>query len=74
MHINQIEDWLFKHFDFQLWNRTIYAIGDIPNTVDLKVLAGIIFSAVFACLLGALVPSWQAAKLKPVDTLQVTQL
>ncbi len=74
VHINQIEDWLFRHFNFQLFDRTMYAIGDIPNTIDSKVLAGIIFSAIAACLAGAFVPSRQAAKLNPVDTLQVNQL
>jgi lipoprotein-releasing system permease protein len=74
VHINQIEDWLFKHFEFQLWNRRIYAIGDIPNVIDFRVLSGIIFSAVLACLAGALIPSWQACRLKPVKTLRVSQL
>lgn len=73
-HINEIENWLFEHFQFQLWDRTIYAIGDIPNTIDLRVLGVIILSAVVACLVGALVPSWQAAKLELVETLQVSQL
>jgi lipoprotein-releasing system permease protein len=74
MKINRIEDWLFRQFEFQLWDRTLYAIGDIPNAIDLKVLTGIILSAILACLIGALVPSWQAAKLQPVKTLQVDQL
>ena len=74
VHINQIEGWLFEHFEFQLWDRTIYAIGDIPNTIDLEVLAVIIVSAIGACLAGALIPSWQAARQKPVEILQVTQL
>ena len=74
LKINRIEDWLFEHFKFQLWDRTIYAIGDIPNQIEFRVLAVIILSAIVACLAGALVPSWQAAKLKPVETLQVSQL
>lgn len=72
--INQIESWLFEHFRFQLWDRTIYAIGDIPNQVEFKVLAVIILSAIVACLAGALIPSWQAARLRPVETLQVSLL
>ncbi len=72
--INQIESWLFEHFQFQLWDRTIYAIGDIPNQLEFKVLAVIIVSAIVACLAGALIPSWQAARLRPVETLQVSQL
>lgn len=74
LKINRIEDWLFKHYGFQLWDRTIYAIGDIPNKIDIPTLLIIIASAIAACLLGALIPSWQAARLKPVETLQVTQL
>jgi len=74
LKINRIEDWLFEHFRFQLWDRAIYAIGDIPNTVDFKVLGVIFLSAVLACLAGAIVPSWQATRLNPVETLQVNQL
>jgi len=72
--INRIEDWLFQHFGFQIWDRTMYAIGDIPNRVSPKVLAVIVASAIAACLLGALVPSWHAARMKPIETLQVNQL
>jgi len=72
--INRIEDWLFHKFDFQLWDRSLYAIGDIPNAIDLKVLAVIMLAAIAACLLGGLFPSWRAAKLPPAKTLQVNQL
>ena len=74
VHINQVEDWLFERFGFQLWDRTVYAIGDIPSVVDLKVLGTIVLSAMAACLAGALIPSRQAAKLQPVESLQVSQL
>ena len=74
MKINRIEDWLYERFGFQLWDRTIYAMGDIPNRVDAKVLTIIVLSAIMACFAGALIPSWQAAKQKPVETLQVNQL
>lgn len=74
VNINQIENWLLRHFEFQLWDRTIYAIGDIPDKLEFTVLAPIISSAIAVCLIGALLPSWQAARLKPVDTLQVNQL
>ncbi|HUT47385.1 MAG TPA: FtsX-like permease family protein [Sedimentisphaerales bacterium] len=74
LKINRIEDWLFEHFGFQLWDRTIYAIGDIPNKIEFKILAIIVVSAIAACLAGALIPSLQAARQKPVETLQVGQL
>ena len=74
LKINPIEDWLFEHYGFQLWDRTIYAIGDIPNKVEFNILATIVISAIIACLVGALIPSLQAARQKPVDTLQVGRL
>ncbi len=74
LQINRIEDWLFEHFKFQLWDRTMYAIGDIPNRLDFKVLVVIALSAILVCLIGAFVPSWQAARQKPIETLQVNQL
>ena len=74
LKINQAEDWLYEHFGFQLWDRTIYAIGDIPNRMEPKVLVVIVCSAIVTCLAGSLLPSYQAAKLKPVETLQVSPL
>jgi len=74
IRINSIESWLFDRFGFQLWDRTIYAIGDIPSDVKPAVLVPIIISAIVACLIGALIPTWQATRLKPVETLQVNEL
>lgn len=67
--INRIEDWLFQRFGFQLWDRTIYAIGEIPHRVEFGVLAVIVCGAIAACLIGALVPGYCAARLRPVETL-----
>jgi len=72
--INAIESWLFEHFRFQLWDRTIYAIGQIPNRLEVAVLATIVAAAVAACLVGALAPTVRAAKMQAVETLRVSQL
>ena len=72
--VNDLEDWLYAHHGWQLWDRTVYAIGDIPNQVEPEVLAVIVGSAVLACMLGAVVPGLQAARKKPVQSLQVNQL
>lgn len=74
LRANSMEDWLFKRFGFQVWDRTMFAIGDIPSEISPKVLAVIVVSAIAACLIGALIPSLQAVRLKPVETLQVNQL
>jgi len=72
--INNIENWLFERFGFQLWDRTIYAIGNIPSRLAPHVVLVIIISAFFVCLAGAALPSWLASRQKPVETLQVSQL
>jgi len=71
---NEIENWLFAKFGFQIWDRSIYAIGDIPNNIEPRVLAVIILSAVAASVVGALVPSIQAARKRPAEALQVNSL
>jgi len=73
-NINRIEHWLFEHFNFQLWDRTIYAIEDIPNRLEWHVLAVIVLSAILVCLAGAFLPGCQAAAAEPAETLQVNQL
>jgi lipoprotein-releasing system permease protein len=67
--INQVEGWLYEHFGFQLWDRSIYAIGDIPSRLELPVLAIIVGCAILSCLMGALIPAYLAARLRPVETL-----
>ncbi|MBP7053469.1 MAG: FtsX-like permease family protein [Phycisphaerae bacterium] len=67
--INRIEQWLYEHFGWQLWDRTIYAIGDIPSRIEPRIVAVIVASAIAACVVGALVPSYLAARLRPVETL-----
>lgn len=74
IYINPIEDWLFEHFDFQLWDRSVYAIGDIPNQIQAGLLAAVAFSAVAACLLGALIPAIGASRKEIVEVLQVSQV
>ena len=70
--INRIEDILFERFGFQLWDRTIFAIGEIPHRVDPIGLAAIVICAILACLIGALAPGYCAARLRPVETLHGT--
>jgi lipoprotein-releasing system permease protein len=74
LHINQIEDWLFARSGFQLWDRNIYSIGEIPNTIEFELVAVIIVCSVAACLLGAFIPSYQVARARPAEVLQVSQL
>jgi lipoprotein-releasing system permease protein len=73
-NINRIEAWLYEHFGFQLWDRSIYAIGAIPDQISPRLLAVIIICAIAACLTGAFLPSRRASRMEPVESLQVSQL
>ena len=72
--VNVIEDWLYQTRGWQVWNRSVYAIGEIPNQVHASVLAVIGISTLVACWLGALIPALQAARKQPVETLRVGML
>ncbi len=72
--VNTIEDLLFNKFGWQVWNREVYSIGDIPNRLNGQLLAIIFVSAIAVSLIGALIPSCQAAKRKCIEILQVSQL
>ncbi len=48
--VNALENWLYEHYQWQLWDRSMYAIGDIPNTIEPRVVTMILVSALAACL------------------------
>ena len=73
-NINAIENWLYERFGFQLWDRTIYSIGEIPHRIDLTMVLVVAGCAILACLAGAALPSIRAARNKPIEALQVSQL
>jgi lipoprotein-releasing system permease protein len=74
LKINALEDWLFEHFQFQLWDRNYYAIGKIPDRLELSILVIIVLAAILACLLGAFIPTYKAARQNISDTLQVNKV
>ncbi|NQV33646.1 MAG: FtsX-like permease family protein [Phycisphaeraceae bacterium] len=72
--INQVEAWLFEKIHYQLFNRAMFAIDEIPHDIDTQMMVMIGLFALLACWVGALIPAWQAARSQPIKTLQVSQL
>jgi len=72
--INPLEAWLFENFKFQVWDRSIYAIGDIPNKIEAGLVTVVVVSAIVACLAGAILPTLKAARRNLIETLQVNEL
>ena len=71
---NEMESWLFERFGWQLWDRSVYAIGEIPSKIEPDVICIIVLCAVFASVAGAFLPSFQAARRQISRVLAVNQL
>jgi ABC-type lipoprotein release transport system permease subunit len=71
---NTIEMWLFERWGWQLWDRSIYAIGDIPDRVSVELMLIIAAGAVAASVFGAVLPALQAAGKRPAEVLQVNRI
>lgn len=74
VNINSLENFLFEKFDYQVFDRTVYAIDELPNATTFNMMLMIAGCAIVACVLGALIPSIQAAIKRPVDALKVSQI
>ncbi len=73
-NINRLEGWLFDQVGWQLWNRSLYAIGAIPSQMRLDLVIVVACCALAACLIGALLPAYYAARLRPVETLNTRRI
>jgi lipoprotein-releasing system permease protein len=73
-NIEQIERWFSELLGFRFWYGGGHDIGNIPNQISVAVLVVVVVSVIVGCLFGAAIPSWRAARLKPIEALQVTQL
>jgi ABC-type lipoprotein release transport system permease subunit len=73
-YINDLEGWLYAKYGWQLWDRSMYSIGDIPNEIDPVVVAVIASFAILSSLAGAAGPVITASLRRPADTLRVSQV
>ncbi|HBG26764.1 MAG: hypothetical protein A2Y10_18780 [Planctomycetes bacterium GWF2_41_51] len=73
-NVNSLEGLLYDKFGFQMWNREMYAINDIPDKAGAALVLQVAGAAVLACLLGALWPTVKAARQNCVEILRVNQI
>lgn len=69
-NINAIEEWIRVIFGLKLWKSSVYMFSRIPNEVDWAWALPIIFFAVAAAIVGALIPAVVAARTEPVNILR----
>ncbi len=69
-NINPIQDWLADVFGFRVWSKDYFIFEKIPNEVDWPAAVWIIAGAMFAGLVGAMLPAIRAARMQPVEALR----
>jgi lipoprotein-releasing system permease protein len=62
--------WFNDRFSVVIWDRSVYFFDRIPSKVDPAEVLVIVFIAVVASILGALVPAIKAARLDPIEALR----
>ncbi|MAE66072.1 MAG: hypothetical protein CMJ18_17515 [Phycisphaeraceae bacterium] len=69
-NLNEIQAFLTERFGFTMWDPSIYFFDRIPARLDPVEVPIIMFCAVLAGLVGAVVPAVRAARLDPVEALR----
>ncbi|MBK8092916.1 MAG: FtsX-like permease family protein [Verrucomicrobiaceae bacterium] len=67
---NDFRDWVSRVFHIDLFAKDIYFLNEIPAHTDFADLAIICGTAIFLCLLAAVIPSWFAARVDPAVALR----
>ncbi len=69
-HINAVQDWVDGTFGFRVWSRETFMFEFIPDKVDWTAACWIFVGAIFAGLLGALLPAVRAGRMQPIEALR----
>ncbi|MGE3180901.1 MAG: ABC transporter permease [Phycisphaerae bacterium] len=71
ININEFQDFLIRvNPRFQIWDRSVYAFDEIPNTVRMSELVTIVVTGIFMTILGSLGAAIRAGTMHPVDSLR----
>jgi len=69
-NINAIEEWVRIIFGLKLWKSSVYMFSKIPNELNWGWALIIVGCAIFAVILGALIPAIIASRTRPVNILR----
>jgi lipoprotein-releasing system permease protein len=69
-NINWLHDKLGQWMGITIWSPDVYLFDTIPNTMDPKEVAVIVVVAIFASVLGAVIPAYRAARMHPIEALR----
>jgi len=69
-HISLIESAVTRLLGFKIWKSGVYKFSEIPSEVAWNAVGWIVAAGVAAAVLGALLPAYRAARLRPVEALR----
>lgn len=67
---NEFLHFMRKATGWELFPASIYGFGELPALVVTQDVVLICTSALIICILGGVIPAWQAGRLKPVEALR----
>ena len=67
---NEFLHFMRKATGWELFPASIYGFGDLPALIVTQDVVIICTSALIICVLGGVIPAWQAGRLKPVEALR----
>ncbi len=69
-NLNLIRDLLLKVFQIDAFSAAVYQLTKIPADQNLFITLSVALTAIAICILAALLPAWQAARLAPASALR----
>jgi lipoprotein-releasing system permease protein len=69
-NINPIHEWLGSALGLIIWDPRIYYFTEIPNALNATKATIVCLGGIACSVLGALIPSWRAARMDPVRALR----
>lgn len=70
LNINSVEHLIAQLFGLKIWKSSVYLFSTIPNDLNLPAAVWIMIAATLASAIGALLPAFAAARVRPVKILR----
>jgi lipoprotein-releasing system permease protein len=70
IHLNDVNQWVKRQFDVELFPTDIYKLREVPYALDPVWMGQVAIVAMALALLFALIPAWRAARFDPVEALR----
>ena len=69
-HINEIQEFLTRHFHFTMWDPSVYYFDKVPSQLNPTEVTVIVIAAILSSVLGSVLPAYLAGRVDPVESLR----